>query len=409
MNNEQLFQLALNIEAPWLVTKTEFRNAEGKRSMHITLEYQSGFFTWPTGHSAVHDRVDRTWRHMNFFEHECYLHCKVPRVYDQDGKVKQVEVPWARTGSGFTLLFEAFSMFLIEQEMPVNKVGETISEYPKRVWTIFNYWISVAYSEADHSGITALGVDETSSKKGHNYLTLAVDMEEKRVVHATEGKGADTLTAIANYLKGKEDKGTPPEQIGQICIDLSPAFISGIGKEFPEAQIVFDRFHVKALLNKAMDDLRKKERKEHLMLKGQKYLFLKAEENLNAYQLALRDLSLEALPTLGEAYRLKILFDDFWSMDDPQTAQGFLAYWCDLAIEAGIESFVKFAKTVADHWTGITNYTKYHLSNGILEGINSKVQLAKARARGYRKTENFINMIYLIAGKLKFSYPHYST
>jgi len=130
MNNEQLFQLALNIEAPWLVTKTEFRNPEGKRSMHITLEYQSGFFTWPTGHSAVHDRVDRTWRHMNFFEHECYLHCKVPRVYDQDGKVKQVEVPWARTGSGFTLLFEAFSMFLIEQEMPVNKVGETISDTP---------------------------------------------------------------------------------------------------------------------------------------------------------------------------------------------------------------------------------------------------------------------------------------
>lgn len=406
MNNEQLFQLALNIEAPWFVTKTEFRNEEGKKSMHITLEYQSGFFTWPTGHSAVHDRLDRMWRHMNFFEHECYLHCKVPRVYDQNGKVKQVEVPWARAGSGFTLLFEAYSMFLIEQEMPVNKVGKTVAVYPKRLWTVFNYWISTAYSKADHAGIKVLGIDETSAKKGHDYLTIAVDMEQKRVVHVTKGKGSDTITEIAKYLKKKKSK---PKKVGQVCIDLSPAFISGVCKEFPKAEIVFDRFHVKALLNKAMDELRKKEVKKHDMLKGQKYLYLKAEKNLKAYQVMLRDISLEALPTLGEAYRLKILFDDFWSIDEPQNAQGFLAYWCDLAVEAGIESFAKFAKTVADHWNGITNYTKYHISNGILEGINSKVQLAKARARGYRNTDNFINMIYFIAGKLKFNYPHYST
>jgi len=374
--------------------------------MHITLDYRSGFFISATGHSTVHDRADRTWRHLNFFEHECYLHCKVPRLYDQDDKVKQVEVPWARAGSGFTLLFEAFSMFLIEQEMPVNKVGKTVSEYPKRVWTIFNYWISVAYSQADHKDLETLGIDETSAKKGHDYLTLAVDMQQKRVVHVTKGKGADTITAIAGYLKGK---GSSAEGIKQVCIDLSPAFISGIGKEFPKAEIVFDRFHVKVLLNKAMDDLRKQEVKQHHILKGQKYLFLRGEQNLKGLQILLRDLSLETLPKLGEAYRLKVLFDDFWSITEPEKAQSFLAFWCDLVAEAGIGQFIHFANTVKAHWKGITNYTKYHLSNGILEGINSKVQLAKARARGYRNTTNFINMIYFIAGKLKFDYPLYST
>ena len=298
MNNEQLFELALGLPSPWFVAKTEFRTEGGTKSMHIILDYRPGFFVTGTGHSTVHDRVDRTWRHLNFFEHECYLHCKVPRVYDQGDMVKQVDVPWARSGSGFTLLFEAFSMFLIEQEMPVNKVGKTLSEYPKRVWTIFNYWISKAYSGADHKAITILGIDETSSKKGHDYLTLAVDMEQKRVVHVTKGKGADTIAAIAQYLKGKE---SPAEGVAQVCIDLSPAFISGIGKEFSKAQIVFDRFHVKALLNKAMDDLRKQEVKKHHILKGQKYLFLRGEQNLKAYQVHLRDLSLETLPKLGEA------------------------------------------------------------------------------------------------------------
>jgi len=406
MNNEQLFELALGLQAPWYVSKTEFRSEGASKSMHVTLDYRSGFFVSSTGHSTVHDLVDRTWRHLNIFEHECYLHCKVPPVYDQDDKVKQVDVPWARAGIGSILLFGAFSMFLIEQGMPVNKVGKTLLDYPKRAWTIFNYWISVACCQADHKGVKILGVDETSAKKGHDYLALAVDMEQKRVVHVTKGKGADTITAIAGYLKGK---GSPAEGVEQVCTDLSPGFISGIGKEFPKAEIVFDRFHVKVLLNKAMDDLREREGKTPHILKGQKCLFLRGEQNLKGFKILLRDLSLETLPELEEAYRLKVLFDDFWSIAEPMIAQSFLAFWCDLVAEAGIEQFIRFAQTVRAHWKGITNYTKCHLSNGILEGINSKVQLAKARARGHRNTQNFINMIDFIAGKPKSHYPLYST
>jgi len=107
MNNEQLFELALGLQAPWYVSKTEFRSEGASKSMHVTLDYRSGFFVSSTGHSTVHDLVDRTWRHLNIFEHECYLHCKVPPVYDQDDKVKQVDVPWARAGIGSILLFGA--------------------------------------------------------------------------------------------------------------------------------------------------------------------------------------------------------------------------------------------------------------------------------------------------------------
>jgi len=227
MNSDQIFSLALGLTPPWYVSKVEMIEEGVKKSIHLHIDYQSGHYVDESKKSIVHDRIERKWRHLNFFEHECYLHCRVPRIKQKDSKVKQVEVPWSRKGSGFTLLFEAFSMALIELEMPVNKVGKLLDEYPNRLWTIFNYWISIAYSEVDHGNITRLGIDETSTKKGHKYMTVAVDMDERRVVHATKGKGAETIKQIADYL---DTKGTPRESIAQVCIDLSPSFISGAKK-----------------------------------------------------------------------------------------------------------------------------------------------------------------------------------
>jgi len=155
--------------------------------------------------------------------------------------------------------------------------------------------------------------------------------------------------------------------------------------------------------------VRKKELRLHQILKGHKYLFLKNNKNLSTNQKRDRNELLEVLPNIGNAYRLKILFDDFWEMDNPEDAQGFLSFWCDLVIESKIFPFIKFVNTIQSHWSGIINYTQSKMSNGILEGINSKIQLAKRRTRGYRKDTNFINMVYLIAGKLKFNYPLYST
>ena len=100
-----------------------------------------------------------------------YLKCKVPRIKNAEGIIKTVAVPWSRKGSGFTLLFEAFAMALIEREMPVNKAGALLGEYPHRIWTIFNYWIAIAYDGDDQSSVKRIGIDETSVRKGHDYVT----------------------------------------------------------------------------------------------------------------------------------------------------------------------------------------------------------------------------------------------
>ena len=406
MNSEKIFEIALGLLAPWKVKEIKLEVSK-KKELHIYIGYSgSDSFKSENGKSLIYDHLDRTWKHLNFFEHECYLHCSVPRVLDSNNKPKQVPVPWAREGSGFTLLFEAFSMCLIEREMPINKVAEVLSVYANRIRTIFNYWISIAYTEADHSKITKLGIDETSSKKGHEYITIAVDMEQNRTIHATVGKGADTIEKIADYL---DSKGSTRAQIEEVCIDLSPSFISGTMTQFKQAAIIFDRFHVKQLLNRAMDEVRKSEYKQHTILKGHKYTFLKSNKNLTSRQIKEANELITLLPIIGEAYRLKQLFDDFWEMKDEQEAQGFLAYWSDLVYESKIQPLIKFVATLKTHWYGIANYTKYKISNGILESINSKVQLAKKRARGYTNKDNFINMIYFLTGKLNYNYPHYLT
>jgi len=403
MNSEQLFTLALGLKSPWKICELEFKESDGDNELHIELGFDRGTkFTDESGSEcSVHDRVPRVWRHLNFFEHKTYIHCKVPRIKTTSGKVKQVELPWARELSGFTLLFEAYAMALIENEMPVNKVGRILKEDPHRIWTIFNYWIAKAYSQDKIDKLTKLGLDETSKRKGHNYMTVAVDLDERRVINIADGKDSKSVEDIKEYL---EIKGITADQVKHTSIDLSAAFISAITKHFPTASINFDKFHVSQLLNKAMDEVRKKERKEHAELKGHKYTFLKNNKNLTTNKkLELAEL-ITLFPTLGEAYRLKELFRDLWTMKTRDGAEDFINDWCNQVEQANIPAFKDFTKTLRSHQTGILNAIENQINNGILESINCKIQLAKRRAKGYRNLDNFKNMIYFLCSKLKFDF-----
>jgi len=410
VNSEQLFKVALGIENPWEVVGVSFKEqVDGSaKELHIDIDFKRGAkFLDGTGKlCGVYDTQQKTWRHLNFFQHPCYLHCRVPRIEGSDGQVKLVEVPWSRPNSGFTLLFEAYAMALIESEMPVNKVGQLLNEDAHRIWTIFNHWIGRAYAANMPTVPNKLGLDETSRTKGHEYVTVAVDIDERKVLHVTDGKDIKAVAAIKNYL---ESKAIDVKQIKHTSMDMSPSFIAGSRKFFPEAEIHFDRFHVVKLLNEAMDQVRQAERKEHDELKGHKYTFLKNKEKLSDKRRQELSKLITLFPTLGKAYRLKELFNDLWEMETAEEATNFLVAWCKEVEQENIGPFKQFVNTVKSHWTGIINFCETEINNGILEGINNKIQLAKRRARGYRCTRNFINMIYFLCGKLEFDYPLYSS
>jgi transposase len=405
-NSKEIFSLALGLREPWSVEKINFEEVERGKELHIYLSFTRGYkFKGEDGDLyTAHDTAERTWQHLNFFQHKCYLHAKVPRLVEKDGKTTTQQGPWARKGSGFTLLFEAFSMLLIENEMPVNKAATIVGVYPNRLWRVFSYWIGKAHNADEIEDLSKVGFDETSSKKGHNYVTTCVDLDQRRVLFASAGKGSENIKESVEYL---ESKSVDIKNIDQVCIDMSPAFISGCNEHLPEASITFDKFHIIKEVNKAMDELRKHERKGNDMLKGHKYTFLKSRLTPEVKQE--RDLLMEYYPKLGEGYRLVEMFKDFWEIKENEEAESYLAFWCDMAIDSKIQSFIKAANTIRAHWSGIVNYIKSKINNGILEGLNSKIQLAKKRARGYRNIDNFINMIYFTCGKLKFDYPLYLT
>lgn len=407
MTSVEIFTMALGLQSPWQVVKAEFLVGEDETNeLHLWISHETGF-QFPTldgGLSTAYDTIEKTWRHLNFFEHRCYLHARVPRIKSGEHEIHMVKVPWSRENSGFTLLFEAYAMLLIEKEMPVSSVSSTLKETAPRIWRVFTHWIQKAFRKDDLSSVRQVGVDETSRRKGHNYITQFVDLETRRTLFVTEGKDAKTFTLFAQEL---EKKGGKIENIELVSMDMSVAFISGCLSTFATAQIIFDKFHIVQYLNKALDEVRRIEHYNCKLLKGERYTLLHKSSKLSKEQIDKLDKILISYPTIGEAYGFRESFMDVFSIEDPDQAKGYLTYWCDVVMDSGIQPFKKFVGIIKAHWYGITTYfDNKGISNGILEGINSKIQLAKRRARGYTNVENFISMIYFIAGKLKVDYPH---
>jgi len=313
--------------------------------------------------------------------------------------MKKVEVAWARPGSGFTLLFEALIMALVK-EMTVAAAAKLVGEHDTRLWRIVHHYIDEARKGADFSGVRRVGIDETASRRGHNYISLFVDLDRKRLLFATWGRGARTVHAFKEDLKRH---GGKPSSVDEVCCDMSPAFIFGVAEVFKQAEISFDRFHIMKLMQEALDKVRREEAKTTAVLKKTRYLWLKNPRRLTPHQQAKLDhLSHHKLDT-GRAYRIKLSLQEFFHQPNRQAGEEFLKRWYFWVTHSRLQPVIEAARAIKRHWDGILNCFDSHLSTGFLEGINSLIQAAKAKARGYRTTRNLITMAYLIAAKLPLS------
>jgi transposase len=395
-----LFTAALGLSAPWEVVSVEF-DPERKR-LDLGVDFPKGsVFCCPEcdrGGLTAYDTERKTWRHMDFFQHQAYLTARVPRVQCPEHGVRQVALPWARERSGFTLLFEALVMAMVA-EMPVKAVAGLVGEYDKRIWRIVHHYVDLAVEAQDLEGVERVGIDETSSRRGHQYVSVFADLDQRRAVFAVEGRDQATVQAFSLFL---ETHGGDPGHVKEVCQDMSEAFLKGTLTHLPSAEITFDRYHVKSHLSKAVDEVRREESKHHReLLANTRYMWLKRPKNLTDRQRDLLDeLLAQPLQTV-RAYTLAQQFDSFYELDDPDTAEEYLRRWITEAGASELEPLIKFCQMLEDHWLGVIRWHHSRVSNGLLEGLNSLIQAAKRRARGYRTNRNFITMIYLIVGKLK--------
>lgn len=399
MDNRELFAAALGLEAPWRLTSVEF-DADGER-LDMSLDFERGArFACPEGDAEgcpVHDTAPRSWRHLDFFQHQAFLTARVPRVRCPTHGVRQVEVPWARPDSGFTLLFEAFLMTLLG-EMPVKAAARIVREHDTRLWRVLHHYVEKARAATSAATVTRVGIDETSSRRGHNYITLFCDLDVPRLVFATETRLEATVRRFAKDLR---EHGGDARNVTEVSIDMSPSFIKGVTKYLPNAEITFDRYHLVQKINAAIDKVRRSEIRSRPELRRTKYIWLKNPARLKADEQA----KLEFLQAqeqglrTADAYRVRMEFDRYFTVT-PDLAEPYLRLWYLEHSRSDLEPIRDFANTVFDHWDGVLRWHQSRVSNGVLEAFNSLVQSAKRRARGYRTTKNLIAMAYLVVGKL---------
>ena len=404
MLTNRIFAVALGIKNPRFIENIDLDDE--KRQLNVRISFRRGatFESNREGYDGMYKAYDsqkKTWRHLNFFDYECYLHCKTPRIDLGDGGTETVEPPWAGLGKGSTLLFEAFIVRLCSIA-PIKSVSKLIDETDTKVWRLLEKYVVGARSKEDFSDVDTIGIDETGLKKNHDYIASFVDMEERKTLFVTAGKGSDTVKQFTGDLWRH---GGNEEQIESVCIDMSPAFIKGVGEYLPNAEVTFDKFHLVKAINEAVNVVRKEEVKQRPILKKKRYLFLKNKENLSEKQrLDLEEIKLSKLNIKTyRALRIREAFQDIYQSETREDFETLLKKWYFWATHSRLAPMAAVAKTIKSHWNGVLAWVDSGVSNGILEGLNSILQAAKSKARGYRTFRYFRIIAYLLTGKFDYS------
>jgi transposase len=418
---EVLFTSALGLQPPWVVEDVKLDTA--KRRIDFEVGCQGALLICPQCGAAaqpVHDRLRRSWRHLDFFQFEAWLHADVPRVgCAACGKTSQVVVPWAREGSGFTLLFEALALALC-RDMPVKQAAVLLRCADKQLWRRIDHYVAQARALDDMSAVQIVGIDETSLRRGQSYITVVHDLDTKRLLFATEGRDHQTVVDFAADLKAH---GGDPERVRHVCQDMSPAFAKGVGLALPNALISYDRFHVVAMANEAMDQVRQAEMRDDApgvtralgaadrkSIKGLMWGMRKNPSGWTQQQTnAMHWLQRSSLKS-ARAWRLKMALREVYARaaasNDARLARADLNAWLSWARRSRLESFKKLARTITQRADAVVRGMTDNRSNAFVEAMNGLLQRVKRAARGFRTAKNFIAIAYLRMSKLKHLPAH---
>lgn len=399
-----MFAQSIGIVEPWYVRKAEFD--EKTKEVHIYVGLRAGAKLLCAkcgceGKEYDLEEEERTWRHGDCVFYPTYVHCRRPRIKCEKDGVHVVNVPWARERSRFTLLFEGYAV-LVMTSMPINQAKNVLRCGYKPLVQILHYWVKKSVDKDDLKDVKILSIDETSFKRGQSYVTIAIDGEKRRVIDVEEGRTIDTVRRFSIKL---EEKRGDCNAIKHVATDMSKAYRAGVEECFPKAKWTIDKFHIKKMMNDALDKVRIQEQRElkSKELNVSRKLLMIPERKMNEQQQARLAKISKAYPKTGRAYRIVASLDVFYGSADPAQARvrfGQLISWMK---RCRLEPMKEAAKTMEAHKESIINYFVSGLTTAISEGINSIIQAAKRKARGYNTYSGYEAMIYLVAGKLELS------
>ncbi|MBU1613548.1 ISL3 family transposase [Patescibacteria group bacterium] len=406
MRDTDLYRYLLGLEEPWSIGRVDLDVAAQRVDVWVEHPRKRKWACPECGKEVpLHDHAEeRAWRHLDSCQFQTFLHARPPRVDCPEHGVRQAKLSWAEPHSRFTLLFERFAIDVLKHTN--TQAARTILRISwDEAWHLMERAVQRGLDRKPARIVPLLDVDEKSAGKGQqNYVTIVSDLERRTVEEVTIGRSSSSLESYFNGLNEDQLAG-----IEAVSMDMAKSYIAAVRKKLSdgEEKIVFDRYHIMQHVNKAVDTVRKQEHKalgKDSILTGTKYLWLYAHENLpEKYWSTLQGLRAGDLKT-SRAWAIKENIRHLWSYKSLPWAEKFWKKWYFWATHSRLEPVKKAAKTLKEHYYGIMNYFKHRISNGPVEGINSRIETLWKTACGYRNKLRFRTLILFHLGGLDL-YP----
>jgi transposase len=354
----------------------------------------------------IHDRRVKRWRHLDLGASRCVIECELRRLRCRDCGVHLEAVPWARPGSQHTRDLEDVVAWLAQQmaKTPIAgmlRIGwDTVGRIVERV-------VAERLDENRLAGLVAIGCDEISYRRGQRYLTSVADHRTGAIVWCRPGRNSATLAEFFAELGPRKDS------IRAVSIDMSGEYQRAIRDAVPDAQICFDPFHVVRLAARATDQVRRDEWNAHershtpagRWVKGTRWSLLKAPERQTVGQLATLWEVQRENRRLYRAFLLREELRLLYHLPDPTLAPAHLDGWLAWASRSRLRPFIRLARTLREHRDGILAAIRLGLSNGRLEGLNSKIRLISHRSYGFHSADALIALVHLCCTGIVIELP----
>lgn len=407
MRDTELYRQLLGLTAPWTVSKVELDVKQQRVDVHAEHESGHRFDCPECGLAlAVYDHAEeRVWRHLDSCQFMTFLHARPPRVECPQHGVRQAVLPWAEPRSRFTAMFERLAIDVL-RETSVTGARRILRLSWDEAWHIMERAVSRGRKAKKERPVLRIGVDEKAISRGHRYMTLVCDLDAGTVEHVAEGRKEESLNEYFETITPERRQA-----IEAVAVDMWPAYLLSLRQHVENAddKIVFDRFHIMAHMTNAVDLVR---RREHRALRAEgdetltrsKYLWLYSSENLpEKYEDRFTPLRDSHLKT-ARAWAIKESLRDLWDYVRQGWAEKHWKRWYFWATHSRLPPVIAAAKTIARHFDNVMTYFKHRITNAMSEGLNSKIQVVKERAAGFRNVENFKTAIYFHCGGLDL-YP----
>lgn len=393
-----LIERLLNLGDDWEVVDILINEPFKEIDLFLRYRKKTAFYPGQKKEYKIYDYAkERRVRHLDILDYKTYFNMRVPRVKNNKSEISIIELDWADKRVGYTYQFEERVLFTLLLSKNQTKTADYLDTTFDIVHNIMERAVDRGLKRRDLSGILGLCIDEKSYKKGHNYLTILSDPITKSVLDVIDGRTTESTQELLSWTLSPSEL----EQVLLVSMDMWKPYMNAVKEIIPKAEIVHDKYHVAAYLNKAVDQVRRKEVKKQEILKKSRFLFFKNEENWTESQRWKFEQINEINLDTSKAWKIKENFKGIYMQGDKQLCLRYFEQWYENTLELNIQPMIKVADTMLRHLDGIINSAFTHVTNSIAEGINSQIQVIKTVARGFANPDRYRNAILFFQGNLR--------